>query len=122
MIKVEPLINAEDYNAFQAMMPKEPAFKDAPTGIDIDFATFCTRQNIRIQSGTKPKRTIVMVSVQPDKFEQYCENYDQDRNWQSLANFADAKFDMTTPDEQEILGYRAQTTSSVAGERTNLSR
>ena len=33
MIQVEPLIHAEDYPAFQAMMPKEPAFKDAPTGI-----------------------------------------------------------------------------------------
>ena len=94
MIKVEPLISAEDYPAFQAMMPEEPAFKDAPTGIRIDFATFSTRENIRIQTGAKPDKTIVMVRVQPDKFEQYCENYDNDRNWQSLTNFADAKFDM----------------------------
>jgi len=94
MIKVEPRINAEDYLAFQAMMPKEPAFKDAPTGIYIDFATFSIRENIRIQSGARPNETIVMVGVQPDKFEQYCENYDKERNWQSLANFADAKFDM----------------------------
>ena len=33
MTKIEPLISAEDYLAFQAMMPKEPAFKDGPTGI-----------------------------------------------------------------------------------------
>ena len=103
MIKVEPLINAEDYPAFQAMMPEEPAFKDAPTGIYIDFATFSTRENIRIQTGAKPDKTIVMVRVQPDKFEQYCENYDNDRNWQSLTNFADAKF-------------RAQATSSAVGQ------
>ncbi|MGO9544160.1 MAG: hypothetical protein ACLPPF_05125 [Rhodomicrobium sp.] len=94
MFKVEPLINVADYAAFQAMMPKEPAFKDAPTGIDIDFATFSCRENIRIQSGTRPNKTIVMVSVQPDKFEQYCENFDKDRDWQSLTNFAIAKFDM----------------------------
>ena len=94
MIKVEPRINAEDYLAFQTMMPMEPAFKDAPTGVYIDFATFSIRENTRIQSGTRPNKTIVMVSVQPDKFEQYCENYAKDRNWQSLANFADAKFDM----------------------------
>ncbi len=94
MVKVEPLINAEDYIAFQAMMPKEPAFKDAPTGIDIDFATFSIRENIRIQGGTRPSKTVVMVNVQPDKFEQYCENYDKDRNWKSLTYFADAKFDM----------------------------
>ena len=100
MIKVEPLISAEDYPAFQAMMPKEPVFKDAPTGIYLDFASFFTRQNIRIRSGTRPNKTFIMVSVQPDKFEQYCENYDKDRNWQSLAHFADAKFDMTT-DEQD---------------------
>jgi hypothetical protein len=93
MIKVEPLINAEDYLAFRAMMPKEPAFKDAPTGIYIDFATFSTRENIRVQSGRR-RKTIVMVSVQPDRFEQYCENYDKDQNWQSLTNFAEAKFDM----------------------------
>ena len=101
MIKVEPLIHAEDYPAFQAMMPKEPAFKDAPTGLSLDFASFSTRENIRIQSGTRPNKTIIMVSVQPDKFEQYCKNYDKDRNWQSLAHFADAKFDMTTTDEQD---------------------
>ena len=100
MIKVEPLINAEDYPAFQAMMPKEPAFKDAPTGLYLDFAAFSTRENIRIRSGTRPNKTIIMVSVQPDKFEQYCENYDKDRNWESLAHFADAKFDMTTTDEE----------------------
>jgi hypothetical protein len=94
MIKVEPLINAEDYLAFQAMMPKEPAFKDAPTGISIDFATFSCRENIRVQCGARPNKAIVMVRVQPDKFEQYCENYDKDCNWQSLTNFADAKFDM----------------------------
>ena len=40
MTKIEPLISAEDYLAFQAVMPKEPAFKDGPTGIYIDFATF----------------------------------------------------------------------------------
>ena len=94
MIKVEPLINAEDYLAFQAMMPKEPAFKDAPTGNSIDFATFSCRENIRVQSGARLNKAIVLVRVQPDKFEQYCENYDKDRNWQSLTNFADAKFDM----------------------------
>jgi len=101
MIKVEPLINAEDYRAFQAMMPKEPAFKDAPTGIYLDFAAFSTREHIRIQSGTRPNKTTIMVSVQPDKFEQYCKNYDKDRNWQSLAHFADAKFDMAKTDEQD---------------------
>lgn len=100
MIKVEPRINAEDYPAFQAMMPDEPAFKDAPTGISIDFATFSCRENIRVQSGAKPDKAIVMVSVQPDKFEQYCKNYDKDRNWQSLAHFADAKYDMSATDEQ----------------------
>ena len=100
MIKVEPLIHAEDYPAFQVMKPKEPAFKDAPTGISLDFATFSTRQNIRIQSGARPNKTIIM-GVQPDKFEQYCKNYDKDRNWQSLAHFADAKFDMTRTDEQD---------------------
>jgi hypothetical protein len=94
MVKVEPLIHAEDYLAFQAMMPEEPAFRDAPTGISIDFATFSCRENIRVQSRARPDNAVVMVSVQPDKFEQYCENYDKDRNWQSLANFADAKFDM----------------------------
>ena len=94
MIKVEPLISAEDYPVFRAMMPKEPAFKDAPTGIYIDFATFSTRENIRVQSGKRPNKTLVMVSVQPDKFDQYCENYDKDRNWQSLTDFADAKYDM----------------------------
>ncbi len=94
MLKVEPLINVADYAAFQAMMPKEPAFKEAPTGIDIDFATFTCRENIRIQSGTKPNKTTVMVSVKPDKFEQYCENFDKDRNWESLANLANAIFDM----------------------------
>jgi len=103
MIKVEPRINAEDYLAFQAMMPKEPAFKDAPTGIYIDFATFSIRENIRIQSGTRPNKTIVMVGVQPDKFEQYCENNDEERDWQSLTNFADAKF-------------RAQAASSDVGQ------
>ena len=102
MIKVEPLIHAEDYQAFQAMMPKEPAFKDAPTGISLDFAAFSTRESIRIQSGTTPNKTTIMVSVQPGKFEQYCENYDKDRNWQSLAHFADAKFDMSIKtDEQD---------------------
>ncbi len=100
MIKVEPQINPDDYLAFQAMMPNEPAFKDAPTGISIDFATFSSRQSIRVQSGTKP-RTIVMVSVQPDKFAQYCENYDKDHSWQSLANFADAKFDMGLETDDE---------------------
>jgi hypothetical protein len=93
MIKVEPRINSEDYLAFLAMMPNESAFKDAPTGIYIDFATFSSRENIRVQSGTK-SQTIIMVSVHPDKFEQYCGNYDRDRNWQSLTNFADAKYDM----------------------------
>ena len=101
MIKVEPLIHAEDYQAFKAMMPKEPAFKDAPTGISLDFAAFSTREHIRIQSGAKPNKTTIMVSVKPDKFEQYCENYDKDRNWQSLAHFADAKFDMTRTDEPD---------------------
>jgi len=100
MVKVEPRIKAEDYPAFQAMMPKEPAFKDAPTGLRLDFATFSIRENIRIQSSARPNKTIVMVSVQPDKFEQYCENYDKDRNWQSLVHFADAKYDMARPDEQ----------------------
>jgi hypothetical protein len=94
MVKVEPRINAEDYPAFQALMPKEPAFKDAPTGTYIDFATFFIRENIRIRSGTRPNKTIILVNVQPDKFAQYCENYDKDRNWQSLSNFADAIFDM----------------------------
>jgi hypothetical protein len=94
MIKVEPRINAEDYLAFQAMMPKEPAFKDAPTGVYIDFATFSSRETIRIQSSAGPNKTIVLVNVQPDKFEQYCDNYDKECNWQSLTNFADAKFDM----------------------------
>lgn len=94
MIKVEPLINAADYLAFQSMMPKEPAFKDAPTGISINFATFSTRQKIRLQSGTRVNKTVVMVNVNPDKFEQYCENFDQDLTWQSLANFADAKYGM----------------------------
>jgi hypothetical protein len=94
MIKVEPLISAEDYPAFQAMMPNEPAFKDAPTGIHIDFTTFSTREYIRIRSGAKPGKTVVMVRVQPEKFEQYCENFDNDRNWQSLTNFADAKYEM----------------------------
>ena len=65
MIKVEPLIHAEDYPAFQVMMPKEPAFKDAPTGVYLDFATFSTRENIRIQSGARPNKTIVRMSVQP---------------------------------------------------------
>jgi hypothetical protein len=100
MIKVEPLIHAEDYLAFQAMMPMEPAFKDAPTGIILDFASFSARENIRIQSGARPNDTIVMVCVQPGKFEQYCENYDKDRTWQSLAHFADAKYDMSVTDEQ----------------------
>ena len=95
MTKIEPLISAEDYLAFQAMMPKEPAFKDGPTGIYIDFATFSIRENIRIQSAMRANKAIVMVSVEPDKFEQYCENYDKNRNWRSLANFADAKFDMS---------------------------
>jgi hypothetical protein len=124
MIKVEPLISAGDYPAFQAMMPTEPAFKDVPTGIDLDFAAFSTRQNIRIQSGARPNKTI-MVSIQPDKFEQYCENYDKDRTWQSLAHFADAKFDMTITDEQEspISNCRAQATSSDGSEKANpLSR
>ena len=85
--------------AFQAMMPKEPAFKDAPTGVALDFAAFSTRENIRIQSSARPNKTIIMVNVQPDKFEQYCENYDKDRTWQSLAHFADAKFDMTATDK-----------------------
>ncbi len=66
MIKVEPRINAEDYLAFQTMMLMEPAFKDAPTGVYIDFATFSSRQSIRIQSGPRPNKTIVMVSVQPN--------------------------------------------------------
>ena len=100
MIQVEPLIHAEVYPAFQAMMPKEPAFKDAPTGIFLDFASFSTRENIRIQSGARLGKTIIRVSVQPDKFEQYCKNYDKDRNWQSLAHFADAKYDMSATDEQ----------------------
>ncbi len=77
------------------MMPEQPAFKDGPTGISIDFATFSIRENIRIQSAMTASKAIVMVSVEPDKFEQYCENYDKDRNWQSLTNFADAKFDMS---------------------------
>jgi len=94
MITVEPLIKPEDYLAFQTMMPMEPAFKDAPTGVYIDFATFSCRENIRIQSGTRPNKTVVMVSVQPNKFEQYCENFDKDRNWQALKNFAEAKFEM----------------------------
>ncbi|MFY9642029.1 MAG: hypothetical protein WCD20_14145 [Rhodomicrobium sp.] len=94
MITIEPRINAEDYRAFQTMMPMEPAFKDAPTGVYIDFATFSSREYIRIQSGTRLNKTIVMVSVQPNKFEQYCENFDKDRNWQALRNFAEAKFDM----------------------------
>jgi hypothetical protein len=93
--KIEPLIRAEDYLAFRAMMPKESAFKDAPTGLYIDFATFSTRENIRIQSGVKAGETVIMVGVEPGRFEQYCENYDKDRNWQSLANFADAKYDMS---------------------------
>jgi hypothetical protein len=100
MIKVEPLIHAGDYPAFQAMMPKEPAFKDAPTGILLNFASFSTRENIRIQSRARPNDTIIMVSVQPGKFDQYCENYGKDRNWQSLAHFADAKYDMSATDEQ----------------------
>ena len=95
MTKIEPLISAEDYLAFQAMMPKESAFKDGPTGVHIDFVTFSIRENIRIQSAMRANKAIVMVSVEPDKFEQYCENYDKDRNWQSLTNFADAKFDMS---------------------------
>ncbi|MGA7329040.1 MAG: hypothetical protein WBX25_32270 [Rhodomicrobium sp.] len=95
MTKIEPLISAGDYRVFQAMMPKEPAFKDGPTGIDIDFATFSIRENIRIQSAMTANKAIVMVGVEPDKFERYCENYDKDRNWQSLTNFADAKFDMS---------------------------
>jgi hypothetical protein len=99
VVKIEPLIKAEDYAAFQAMMPKEPAFKDAPTGIYIDFATFSAREKIRIQSGVRTNETLVMVIVEPDKFEQYCENYDKDRNWQSLTNFADAKFEMSIDDE-----------------------
>jgi hypothetical protein len=72
MIKVEPLINADDYRAFQAMMPEEPAFKDVPTGLALDFATFSIRENIRIQSGPRPNETIIMVKVHPDKFGQYC--------------------------------------------------
>jgi hypothetical protein len=113
MIKVEPLIHAEDYPAFQAMMPKEPAFKDAPTGISLNFAAFSTRENIRIQSGTRLNKTIIMVSVQPDKFEQYCENYDKDRNWKSLTHFADAKFDMTrTDDGSDGLGADGRLTNS----------
>jgi hypothetical protein len=94
MTKIEPLISAADYVAFQTMMPNEPALKDGPTGIYIDFATFSIRENIRIQSAMRANKATVMVSVEPDKFEQYCENYDKDRNWQSLTNFADAKFDM----------------------------
>ncbi len=94
MIKVEPQINAEDYLAFQTLMPKEPAFADGPTGLRLDFATFSIRENIRIQNYTRAPNTIVMVRVQPDKFDQYCENYDKDRNWQSLKNFAGAKFEM----------------------------
>ena len=117
MIKVEPLISAEDYPAFQAMMPEEPAFKDAPTGIRIDFATFSTRENIRIQTGAKSDKTVVMVRVQPDKFAQYCENYDNDRNWQSLANFAGAKFDMGLDKAgRPRMSFRAQATSSALGE------
>ena len=57
MIKVEPRINAEDYLAFQAMMPKEPAFKDAPTGIYIDFATFPSAKTYAFKAArglTKP--------------------------------------------------------------------
>ena len=95
MTKTEPLISAGDYLAFQAMMPNEPAFKDGPTGIYIDFAAFSIRENIRIQSAMRANEAIVMVSVEPDKFEQYCENYDKNRNWRSLTNFADAKFDMS---------------------------
>ncbi len=98
MIKVEPLIHAEDYRAFQTMMPKEPAFKDAPTGIFLDFASFSTRESIRIQSGATPNKIIIRVSVKPDKFEQYCKNYDKDLNWQTLAHFADAKYDMSATD------------------------
>jgi hypothetical protein len=81
------------------MMPKEPAFRDAPTGIYIDFATFSVREKIRIQSRVRTNETVVMVIVEPDKFEQYCENYDKDRNWKSLTNFADAKFEMSIDDE-----------------------
>jgi len=98
MIQVEPLIHAEDFRAFQAMMPKEPAFKDAPTGVYLDFAAFSTRENIRIQSGARLGNTIIRVNVQPDKFEQYCKNYDKDRNWQTLVHFADAKYDMSATD------------------------
>lgn len=95
MTKIEPMINAKDYLAFQAMMPEEPAFKDGPTGIYIDFATFSIREKIRIQSAMRANKAIFMVRVEPDQFERYCENYDKDRNWQSLTNFADAKFDMS---------------------------
>ena len=66
----------------------------------LDFASFSTRENIRIQSGTRPNKTTIMVNVQPDKFEQYCKNYDKDRNWQTLVHFADAKYDMSATDEQ----------------------
>jgi hypothetical protein len=97
--KIEPLIKAEDYIAFQSMMPDEPAFKDAPTGTFLDFAAFSTREKIRIQSGMRTREALVMVIVEPDKFEQYCMNYGKDRNWQSLANFADAKFDMSIDEE-----------------------
>ena len=85
------------------MMPKEPAFKDGPTGIHIDFATFSIRENIRIQSAMRANKAIVMVSVEPDKFEQYCENYDKDRNWQSLTNFADAKILSTTNEREKCI-------------------
>lgn len=94
MTKIEPLISAGDYPAFQAMMPEEPAFKDGPTGIYIDFATFSIREKIRIQCEMRANKTVVLVGVAPHKFEQYCENYDKDLNWQSLTNFADAKFDI----------------------------
>ncbi len=94
MITAEPLIKPGDYEAFQTIMPKEQVFKDAPTGIQINFATFSIRQIIRIQSSTKPDRKFVMVTVEPDKFEQYCANFDKDRNWQSLKDFADAKYEM----------------------------
>jgi len=97
--KIEPLIKAEDYNAFQSMMPKEPAFKDAPTGTFIDFASFSTREKIRIQSGMKPNEIVILVAVEPGKFEQYCTNYDKDRTWLSLKNFADAKFEMSIEEE-----------------------
>jgi hypothetical protein len=120
MIKVEPLIHAEDYQAFRTMMPKEPAFKDAPTGINLDFAAFSTRQNIRIQSGARPDKSTIMVSVQPDKFEQYCENYDKDRNWQSLAHFADAKFDMTRTDGDGGNGLGADDRLSGASGRGSI--